>query len=302
MPGRRGASTEAFAVRSRGMTSAMAAVEARLLDDPDDEQAWQAYAPLLHAAGDPRGALLSLATHADTPERRATLAAWEAEYGGWTPVAAAPSSCERRHGFVVGCTVRILDRSDVRWLGWTLAHANARLIGRLDLEIDARVPSRSLAGLEAAALGRLRVLRSVHHARGNRVARALAEQATLGLRTLDLRYSGLTDDGLLALAGCPQLRGLRELHLQHNRFTEIGVEALAGSPALAEVAVLDLRHNRVGPAGAAALAASAHVGGLATLHLHAAQAGAEGARALGASTTLRRDLARWWRAIGEARP
>lgn len=278
------------------------AIEARLLDDPDDADAWQAYAPLLHAAGDPRGALIALAPHADTPERRATLAAWEAEgRAGWTPLGAWSARCEWRHGFVVGLALEIRDRSDARALAATLADPRARLLGRLDLEIDARVKSRGLTGLDAAAFGRLRALRSVHHARGNRVARALAGQAALRLRTLDLRYSGLTDDGLLALAGCPQLRGLRALHLQHNRFTEVGVTALAGSPALADVAALDLRHNRVGPAGAAALAASPHVGGLATLHLHTAEAGVEGARALGASTTLRRELARWWRAIAEVR-
>jgi hypothetical protein len=284
------------------MARSIAEVEAGILDDPEDGAAWQAYVPWLRAQGDVRAELIDLVSEADTPARSAMLAAWAAEgRARYTPNGVVASECDWRHGFVVGASVRVGHRQGVRWLVELLADPQARLLGRLDLEIDAAVPTRSLARLDRADLRRLRWLRAAYNARGNRVARALAGQPALHLRSLDLRHSGLTDDGLLALAGCERLRGLRSLYLQHNRFTAVGVAALAGSPALAEVTVLDLRYNPIGAAGAAALAESPQLGGVTRLHLYAAEVGVDGVRALGSSRTLPRDVVRFWRAQGAAR-
>lgn len=284
------------------MGRSIAEVEAGILDDSGDEAAWQAYVPWLRAQGDVRAELIDLVAEADTPARSAMLAAWAAEdRARYTPNGVVASECEWRHGFVVGASVRIGHRQDVRWIVDLLADPRARLLGRLDLDIDAALPTRSLAGLDRADLRRLRWLRAAYNARGNRVARALAMQPELHLRSLDLRHSGLTDDGLLALAGCERLRGLRSLYLQHNRFTTVGVAALAGSPALAEVTVLDLRYNAIGAAGAVALAGSPHLGRVARLHVYAAEIEAAGVAALGASNTLPRDLVRFWRAQGAGR-
>ncbi len=284
------------------MGRSIAEVEAGILDDPEDGAAWQAYVPWLRAQGDVRAELIDLVSEADTPARSAMLEAWAGEGRmRYTPNGVVASECEWRHGFVVGASVRIGHRQGVRWLVDLMADEQARLLGRLDLDIDAAVPTRSLAGLDRADLRRLRWLRAAYNARGNRVARALAGQPTLHLRSLDLRYSGLTDDGLLALAGCERLRGLRSLYLQHNRFTAIGVAALARSPALAEVTVLDLRYNAVGAAGAVALAESPHLGGISRLYLYAAEIEAAGVAALGASKVLPRDMVRFWRAQGAGR-
>jgi hypothetical protein len=274
-------------------TDSIAAVEARLLDDPDDEAAWAVYGAWLLAQGDPRGELMLLEQIPANPAERAWLDELRRRAAGF---AVFTQAAEWRHGCLVGATFRLSGRRDVRRLGELLADPRARLLGRLRLVFDAAMQPRVLAPLATAGVGRLRTLRAGYHARGNRVARALAEQETLHLRTLDLRHSSVTDDGLLALAGCPQLRGLRALHLQRNRFTAVGVAALVRSPALATLEHLDLRFNAVGAAGAAAIAESPHLGGVETLLVHADELEPAGVRALAASTSLRRDLVRFWRA------
>ncbi len=279
------------------MSNSVAAIEARLLDDPDDEAAWRAYSPWLRAIGDPRGEWIALAAFADKPPEREWIAARLTEQlASWTPFALWTRDCVFHHGFVVAATMHIAGRSDARMLAETMNDRRSRLLGSLRLTFDSRTTPRSLIALERAALGRLRVLRSTHHGRGNRVAMALAPQRVLNLRVLDLRRSGLTDEGLVALAGCPALRGLRELHLQNNRITARGVVALAQVPGLAELEVLDLRHNPIGADGAAALAGSPHLASLAALYLHAGEVGPAGVQALAKSTTLPHDIVRLWRA------
>lgn len=273
------------------MASSVATLEARLLDDPDDEAAWHAYAAWLRATGDPRGEWIALQAFADTAHEREWLAARVTEqHARWTPLAVWTQHCVFRHGFPVAATLHVAGRSDARQLAALMGDPGARLLGSLDLAFRDGTPSRGLTPLEGASLERLRSLRSVHHMRGNRVARVLGLQPALNLRVLDLRRSGLTDDGRAAL------RGLRALHLQHNRVTARGVAALAGSPALAGLELLDLRHNPIGPDGAAALAAAPQLDNLTALHLHAGEVGPAGVRALATSTTLPPDLVRLWRA------
>jgi hypothetical protein len=204
--------------------------------------------------------------------------------------------CEWRHGFVVGVRFQVGGRRDARALRELIADPRSGLLSRLELVVADEAPARGLSLLAEVELGRLRSLRARYQARGNQVARALAGQSALNLRILDLRHSGLTDEGLVALAGCERLRGLRALYLQRNRFTARGVSALARAPALAQLEVLDLRYNAIEPAGAAALADSPQLGGLTALHLHAEEIEPEGVRALASSTTLPRDLVRFWRA------
>lgn len=279
------------------MPGALATIEDRLLADPDDTAAWEAHAASLRAQEDPRAYLLTHERRADTPTRQALLAELLAPYrASWTPAGLHPDACEWRHGFVVGATLRIAGRGDARRLAPLLADPRARFLGRLRLVIDPAAPARSLVSLAAAQLGRLRVLRASYHARGHRIVRALERQPALNLRTLDLRHSGLHDDSVRALTGCAPLPELRCLYLQHNRIGAGGVAALARWPALAGVTLLDLRDNPIGAAGAAALAESPYLGALTTLHLHADQPGPDGVRALASSTTLPRDLVRFWRA------
>lgn len=273
------------------MSSSVEAIEARLLADPDDAGAWQAYAPWLLAQGDLRGTLVT-----GTPDERASIAARvDRERVHWAPLGVAMRGCVWRHGFVVAATIHVAGRGDARMLVRTMADPRSRLLGSLRLVFPAGVPSRALNWLAPADLGRLRSLRASYHERGNRVVRALTRQSALNLRTLDLRHSGVTDDGLLALAGCERLRGLQALYLQRNRFTSRGVAALARSPVLSGLEVLDLRHNAIGATGAAALAESPHLGGLAALHVHADELDPDGVHALASSTSLPHDLVRFWR-------
>jgi hypothetical protein len=266
-------------------------LETRLLDDPDDAAAWSAYAAHLLAHGDPHGELLALESLAETPAERAWISrVRDACSPPWA------TDCEWRHTFVVRASIRVDGRADVRHLAELLADPRARLLGGLRIVFGATAPRRALGPIDAADFSRLRALQVCYHPRGNRVVRALVDQPALHLRTLDLRHSGLSDDGLIALARCRQLHDLRALHLQHNRFTARGVAALAESPALAGLTLLDLRHNAIGPAGAAALAASPHLAAIETLHLHAAELAPAGVHALATSTTLPRDLVRYWRA------
>lgn len=281
----------------RPMTDPIAAALARILADPDDAGAWEVYAAWLLTQGDPRAELFALDSLADTPaEHEWTAAQIAKSRASWTPWFLSSRDCEWRHGFVVAATMSIGGRSDARRLADALTDPRCRLLGRLQLVLEPTTPARGLSPLAAADLGQLRSLRAAYHTRGNRIVRALVHQPTLNLRTLDLRHAGVTDDGLLALAGCEQLRGLRALYLQHNRCTARGVSALARSPALAQLEVLDLRYNPIGTAGAAALADSPYLGGLTALYLHAGELDPAGVRALGSSTTLPRDLVRYWRA------
>jgi hypothetical protein len=206
-----------------------------------------------------------------------------------------PGDCELRRGFLVAATFRIAGRADARECAGVINHENYRLLGRVCLRFDDLVAARALAPLAGADLSRLRTLRACHHFRGNQLASALGRQSGLNLHTLDLRHSALSDDGLIALAGC-RLRGLRSLHLQHNRFTARGLAVLARSPLLTGLERLDLRHNAIGSEGAAAIAESPHLGQLTALLLYGGEVGRDGVRALAASTTLPRDLVRYWRA------
>jgi hypothetical protein len=276
---------------------AIETLEERILVDPDDAEAWEVYAARLREQGDLRGELAALESVAETRAERAQLAAWTAEVQRrWTPPGVATSTCEWRHGCIVGFTFRFDGRSDARRFVELMADSRLHLVSRLQLEFADGLSSRALSAIATAELGRLRRLRARYHGRGNRVALALASQPTLNLRTLDLRHTGMTDEGLIALAGCAQLRGLRALSLQHNRFTARGVVALARAPALEAIEVLDLRHNAIAADGIAALAESPHLGRLTALYLYADELDRDGVRALASSTTLPRDLVRYWRA------
>ncbi len=276
------------------MSSSIAAVEARLLDDPADADAWRLHASWLRAHGDPRAGLIDLAA-SDTPADRAALATALANgRASWTPDGVTAKACTWRHGFVVAAAIDVAGRADARGVIRMLADPRARLLGALRLNIGDQAPSRGLSLLSDADLGRLRSLQAPYHRRGDRIVAALVRQPALHLRVLDLRHSDLSDDGLIALAGC-ELR-LRSLHLQRNRFTARGVAALVSSKICAQLEHLDLRHNAIGSDGAAAVARSPHLGGLAALHLYAGELDPAGVHALATSTTLPRDMVRLWRA------
>jgi uncharacterized protein (TIGR02996 family) len=122
---------------------------------------------------------------------------------------------------------------------------------------------------------------------GDVVAAGLADHhAVARLRRLDLRYTGLTpdglalvlknphlgsliqlsvdndplkEDGLTLLLAWPGFARLRWLNLGGTGLTNAGAERLAGCPAAAQLRTLFLNDNRIGVAGARALAESPHL-------------------------------------------
>ena len=294
--------------------SSIRSIEARIRADPDDDEAWQVYGDWLSDRGDRRGELIGLearlARGGDSAALRAAIEALNAAHrDDWTPAPLDVSArYEWRRGFVHAATVEDLsDPASIQRIARLLADPEARLLTGLRLRFSRSVPPHgssadgTVEAIAGLALGGIRALEAAYAGQGwgDLVARALQRRDDLALRVLDLRYAGLTNDGMAALADGAALRGLRALYLQHNAFGARGVEALAASEAVGDLELLDLRYNFIGPRGGAALARSAELGSLATLRLYPDDLDDGGIAALAASTTLRPELARWWRARRE---
>ncbi len=285
------------------MSAHIRAIEDTLRASPDDDEAWRVYADWLLDRGDRRGELIMLELlAAKDPRLREPIAALIAECrSSWEP-AALPLQAryEWRRGFVCEATISALARApQIRSLGRLLADPQARLLGCLRLRFQRSARREIIKPFAELDLGKLHTFQAAYLEQGDRLVHALVQQPELRLTTLDLRYAGITDEGLIALATCTQLRGLRALYLQHNAFGGKGVEALASSVALSELEVLDLRSNTIGHVGAHALARSRVLGRLETLYLHADDIGQAGVAELESSTSLPHDLVRFWRARSE---
>lgn len=290
------------------MTGPIEAIEARIRVSLQDTEAWRVYADWLLDQGDARGELIMLELlpgAAKDRQLRSAIAALTREHrSSWEP-AALPMQAhyEWRHGFVHAVTVREIGRpEDIRSLGRLLADPQARLLSALNLELRGSRGNKFFKPLAELELGKLSWFRARDLERGDNLVHALAQQSTLALIGLDLRWAGISDAGLIELAGWAGLRGLRSLRLTHNAIGPRGVSALAKAATLSELEELDLRHNAIGAAGAEALAKSPFLGRLTALNLYAHEIDNAGVAALASSVSLPRDLVRFWQAQRNREP
>lgn len=286
-----------------------------------DWEPWLVHADWLSSRDDPRGSLIVL-EHRLASERlgeseRAHLreeidalvtrhrAAWVIE---GLPAAWGTSY---RHGFLVGVALT-LDEDAFEPLASLLDDPRAALLARLSATVDGEddededdydyesEPEPREGDLELfGELLALDLSRIAHFAFDYRL---LSSDAIAGLapylanlRTLDLRYTGVSDEALVQLctnAG-PSTDGLEILHLQSNRIGARGLAALLDSGYARTLRHLDLRDNPLGPEGATLLAA-APLEQLETLLLHERDLGPEGAEGLAHASHLPLGIRRHW--------
>lgn len=106
------------------------------------------------------------------------------------------------------------------------------------------------------------------------------------IRSLDLRLTGLGDEGMQVLAGSVHLSNLRRLAAPNTTLTDRGVHALIRSPYLNELEELDLSGNYFGAEAARALADWPGARNLRKLWLTNNAIGDDGVRALAHSPHL----------------
>ncbi len=196
-----------------------------------------------------------------------------------------------RRGFVV--SVELFTQEAIARLPEMLAHSEARLLARVRIgspQVRDRDLDASLAKLGAHDLRQIEVLRLPDVSLGPGWTHFVRTARLDALARLDLRYTGLTDEGVEALASASGLPQLASLSLQRNRVGFEGAIALAGAPGLSRLAHLDLRYNPIGAAGAEALA---RLGGLEQLLVYPEDVGEQGVEALRRSPNPR--IRRYWR-------
>jgi uncharacterized protein (TIGR02996 family) len=138
-------------------------------------------------------------------------------------------------------------------------------------------------GLQALAGNHLLRLRELNVSYNGVTARGLYHLASAWpgrLASLDLSWNRFGDDGVQALASCPDLTSLTALDLSYCELNDRAAVALAECPGLVKLATLNLDTNRIGDDGLATLAHSPHLGALRSLHLRNTAVGDEGVRAL----------------------
>ncbi len=96
---------------------------------------------------------------------------------------------------------------------------------------------------------------------------ALSATPTFRLTRLSLGNNRLGNDGVAAIARCPQFAELRHLDLQNNAVGNLGVEALVNSPHMSNLEYLNLYHNHVSARGVQVLTDSALLANLTYLNL-----------------------------------
>ena len=111
--------------------------------------------------------------------------------------------------------------------------------------------------LRSPHLARLRQLRLHENALGDAGALALARSRMRSIEDLDLQACAIGDDGVIELAGSPNVRAARRWRLGKNPIGDAGARAIAESAHARGLTSLDLARCRVGDAGAIALAANA---------------------------------------------
>jgi uncharacterized protein (TIGR02996 family) len=117
-------------------------------------------------------------------------------------------------------------------------------------------PARPEGVLSLTECGRLRSLRHLHVEGceiGNEGLTHLAGSGWTNLRSLNLEYNRIDDEGLIALSRSPLTGRLATLNLSRNAITDEGAQALADGPPWPFLTRLDLSRNRISSAGARTL-------------------------------------------------
>jgi hypothetical protein len=113
-----------------------------------------------------------------------------------------------------------------------------------------------------------------------RLHAALAHEAAIDLRQLDISRTGIGDKGLAVIASSPHLKTLESLWASEIGAGDEGARVLANSATLRLHGFLDLQGNQIGPDGVAALASSDVVRDVLYLRLYYNPIGNAGARAI----------------------
>jgi uncharacterized protein (TIGR02996 family) len=120
------------------------------------------------------------------------------------------------------------------------------------------------------------------------VVRLMKSSHFPSLTKLDLGYNHLNSEAVRCLVGQDCLSGLLHLWLPGNQIDALGAHSLATAPILNELATLDLAENALSNEGARALAESKVLGNLRRLSLRRNRVTSPGAMALSQSTSLSR--------------
>lgn len=108
------------------------------------------------------------------------------------------------------------------------------------------------------------------------------------VRTLEIYYEGLGDQGVVKLCARPQMAHITHLGLPLNHIGDHGAMILAAAPHLERLTCLDLSVNHIGDAGICALVNSPWLGQLKSLNLQKNRLTQEGARVLARTPALAR--------------
>ena len=98
-------------------------------------------------------------------------------------------------------------------------------------------------------------------------AAALCAAPTFQLTRLSLANNRIGNEGLGAIARCPQLAQLRYLDLEKNSLANLGFEALIQSPHVGQLEYLNLAQNHISSRGVQLLTDSSLLAGLSYLNL-----------------------------------
>jgi len=232
------------------MPSLRDALEAALVEDPDDLATHRAYADYLQEQGDPRGEFiqvqLALEDPERTPEERQELERRERELltkhqREWLGILADE---------LLGPIKEPWESLDVRWYqihfvrGWLnrivrfLHHKRPSNLGGLLFKAPECRLLRELV-LHFIDLADVRaVVQSPHLQSLTHLQLHWSDLGDVGcteivtssilkrVKVLDLRYGEITDAGARILADCPDLHRLELLDIESNGLTQVGIDAL----------------------------------------------------------------------------
>lgn len=165
--------------------------------------------------------------------------------------------------------------------GLRVKHCKLRLI---DVQVLAQAPAlRTLHALDIAAndlfdegIGVLKDSANLANLRDLNVSQtlvnvhgvvALCSRPVFRLTRLALNAGLLRNDGLAALANCPEMADLRRLEVESNEIGNLGLESLVRSQYLTRLEHLDLSRNQISSRGIQVLTESPLLAGLSYLNL-----------------------------------
>jgi hypothetical protein len=267
-----------------GVSSEEQAHLQRLLEAPDDIDAWRAFGAWLRDQGDPRGELIAL----EEAWRAAEAAGAEGEQSALQKLrdaeaAAYPGDTRTALSWCWGHVVEGWFASQ-KSLKALLASPFGRRLGRVGngKNISGKQVAGWLAPLAAAPV-------QILHLRGElglQGAEALARAQHLGqLKSLNLAGAKIGAEGMRALAKATHLDSLEALYLGGNELGDEGAQALAEGH-FSSLRYLQLSGNNIGPAGAEALAKATQLSQLTFLNLGYNRLEGAGAQALAKASQL----------------